>query len=202
MRRATAGDLTALTAGQHAELGLHAQVTVTASAHVRERQINAAIPGQRPHPMRDQGRPGDRHRPFSPYANTDDTILSIAERAQGRDWHSRHPELGVLTRLPIKQVEDHTSVRGGYWFTVLPSDGTPPEVVRDQLLKVYGLSIYRTTRLPRPLPAMIRTWIRASQHEDLTGGLRALETTLVSRQQKKGLAAAYLKVTWLGPEAC
>jgi DNA gyrase/topoisomerase IV subunit A len=179
------GDLAALTAGQHAELGLHARVTITDEAHVRDRQIKAAIPGQRPPFLTpDHGRPVIVIDKFPPYANTDEIIASIADRAQGHDWHSRHPELGVLTRLPIKQVADLTSVRGGYWFTVLPADGTPPEVVRDQLLKVYGVSIYITTRLPRPMPAMIRTWIRANQHEDLPGSLTALETALASRQQK------------------
>jgi hypothetical protein len=178
------GDLAALTAGQHAELGLHARVTVTDAAHVRERQIKAAIPGQSPRLTRDRGRPVIIIDKFSPYTNTDETIESIADRAEGRDWHSRFPELAALTRLPIRQLEDHSSVRGGYWFTCVPADGTPPDVLRDQLLKVYGVSIYITTRLPRPLPAMIRTWIRANQHEDLPGSLAALENTLASRQQK------------------
>ena len=70
--------------------------------------------------------------------------------------------------------------RSGQRIACLPSDGTPPEVLRDQLLKVYGVSIYITTRLPRPLPAMIRTWIRASQHEDLPGSLAALDIALAS----------------------
>jgi hypothetical protein len=87
-------------------------------------------------------------------------------------------------------VADLTTARGGYWFACLPADGTPPEVLRDQLLKVHGVSIYITTRLPRPLPAMIRTWIRANQHEDLPGSLIALENALASRQQKR-LTAEY-----------
>ena len=58
------------------------------------------------------------------------------------------------------------------------------------LLKVHGVSIYITARLPRPLPAMIRTWIRANQHEDLPGSLTALENALASRQQKR-LTAKY-----------
>jgi hypothetical protein len=67
----------------------------------------------------------------------------------------------------------------------LPADGTPPEVLRDQLLKVHGVCIYITTRLPRPLPAMIRTWVRARQHEGLPGGLTALEIAPASRQQRR-----------------
>jgi len=80
------------------------------------------------------------------------------------------------------------SARGDYWYVCLPADGTPPEVLRDQLLKVHGVSIYITTRLPRPLPTMIRTWIRAHQHEDLPGGLTALEIALASRQQRRLMA--------------
>jgi len=37
---------------------------------------------------------------------------------------------------------------------------------------------------------MIRTWIRANQHEDLQGSLTALENALASRQQKR-LTAEY-----------
>jgi hypothetical protein len=172
------GDLVALAAGQHAELGLHARVTVTDAAHVRDREIKS---GHRPWGFtRDPGRPVIVIDKFPPYANPDEIIRSIVDRAQGQDWHSRHPELGVLTRLPVTNVADLTSVRGGYWFAVLPSDGTPPEVVRDQLLKVYGVSIYITTRLPRPLPTMIRTWVRANQHEDLSASLAALEDAVAA----------------------
>jgi DNA gyrase/topoisomerase IV, subunit A len=181
------GDLEALTAGQHAELGLHARATVTDAAHVRDRVTKAAIPGNRPPGFtRDPGSPVIVIDKFPPYANTDEIIRSIADRAQGRDWHSRHPELGVLTRLPIKNVANLSSARGGYWFACLPADGAPLEVLRDQLLKVHGVSIYITTRLPRPLPAMIRTWIRANRDEDLSASLTALENALASRQQQHG----------------
>jgi hypothetical protein len=50
------------------------------------------------------------------------------------------------------------------------------------LMKVHGVSIYITTRLPRPLPAMIRTWIRAYQDEDLPGSLTALERALEQQE--------------------
>jgi hypothetical protein len=179
------GDLAALAAGQHAELGLHARVTVTDAAYVRDRVAKAAIPGHRPPGFtRDPGRPVIVIDRFPPYANTDEVGVSIAKRAEQYSWHARHPELGALTGLPITQVRDQ-SARGDYWCVCLPAEGTPPEVLRDQLLKVYGVSIYITTRLPRPLPAMIRTWIRACQNEDLPASLTALETALASRQQRR-----------------
>jgi hypothetical protein len=187
---AVTGDLAALAAGQYAELGLHARVTVTDAAHIRDRATKAAVPGHRPpRYTHDPGRPVIVIDTFPPYANTDEIIRCIADRARGHAWHARHPDLGALTRLQIKDVADLTT-RGDYWFACLPSDGTPPEVLRDQLLKIPGVSIYITARLPRPLPAMIRTWIRASQDEDLPGSLTALENALASRQHKR-LTARY-----------
>lgn len=185
------GDLAALAAGRHAELGLHARVTVLDAAHVRDRVTKAAVPGQGPPGFtRDPGRPVIVIDEFPPYVNIDEVMVSIANRSQGHAWHARHPELGALTGLPIKDVADLTSSRGGYWFACLPSDGAAPEVLRDQLLKVYGVSIYITTRLPRPLSALIRTWARANQDEDLPGSLTALENALASRSQRR-LAGYY-----------
>ena len=183
------GDLAALAAGQHAELGLHARVTVTDAAHVRDRVTKAAVPGRRPPGFtRDPGRPVIVIDKFPPYVNSDDVGLSIGKRAEEYSWHARHPELGALTGLPVTDVRD-LSARGDYWYVCLPADGTPPQVLRDQLLTVHGVSIYITTRLPRPLPAMIRTWIRDWQQEDLAGSLTALENALASRLQRR--LAAY-----------
>ncbi len=151
---------------------------------------NAAVPGRQPPRItRDPGRPVIVIDTFPPYANTDEIIASIADRAREHAWQARHPELGALTGLPIKDLAD-LSARGDYWFACLPSDGTPPQLLRDQLLKIHGVSIYLTARLPRPLPAMIRTWIRANQDEDLPGSLTALQNALASRQQKR-LTAKY-----------
>jgi DNA gyrase/topoisomerase IV, subunit A len=180
------GDLAALAAGQHAELGLHARVTVTDAAHVRDREIKAAVPGQTPLRFtRDPNRPVIVIDKFPPYSNPDEIFRSIGKRAEEYSWHARHPELAALTGLPIKNAADLTTARGGYWFACLPADGTPPGVLRDQILKVHGVSIFITTRLPRPLPAMIRTWTRANHDEDLPDSLTALENALASRQQTR-----------------
>ena len=113
-----------------------------------------------------------------------ETLLSIADRAREQVWHARHPELAAQSGLPIKDIQDLTS-RGDYWFACLPANGTPPEVLRGQLLKVHGVTIYVSVGLPRPLPAMIRTWTRTHQHEDLHASLTALENALASRQQRR-----------------
>lgn len=70
----------------------------------------------------------------------------------------------ALTGLPVTDVHD-LSARDDYWYACLPADGTPPQALREQLLKVHGVSIYITTRLPRPLP----------------GSLTELETALAIR---------------------
>jgi hypothetical protein len=181
---AVTGDLAALAAGQRTELGLHAQVTVTDAAHASARVTKAAVPGHTPPRafLRDPSRPVIIVDNFPPYVSTDDTMVSIANRAQEYAWKTRHPELAAQTGLAIKDLRDLTA-RGDYWFACLPAIDTPPEMLRDQLLKIYGVSIYVSVGLPRPLPAMIRTWTRAHQHEDLQASLTALENALASRQQ-------------------
>ncbi len=172
------GDLAALVAGQRTELGLQARVTVTDAAHVRARVIKAAVPGHRPPGYkRDASRPVIIIDNFPPYASTDDIAMSIDQRGQEYAWHASHPELGALTGLPIKDIQILTA-RGDYWFASRPADGTPPELLRDQLLKVHGVTIYVSVGLPRPLPTMIRTWTRNHQHEDLQASLTALENAL------------------------
>jgi hypothetical protein len=178
------GDLAAFTAGQRTDFGLHARVTVTDAAHVKARVTRAAVPGHSPPGYtRDPSRPVIVIDHFPPYANTDDIAMSIYERAREHTWHARHPELAAHTALPVKDIQILTA-RGDEWFACLPADGTPPELVRDQLLKVHGVSIYVSVGLPRPLPAMIRTWTRTHQHENLPASLTALQQALATRRQK------------------
>jgi len=179
------GDVAALAAGQRTELGLHARVTVTDAAQVAARVALAAVPGhQPPHWTRDAGRPAVIVDNFPPYASTDEVAISIGKRGREYGWHARHPELGAVTGLPIKDLAD-LSARGDYWLACLPADGTPPEVLRDQLLKVPGVTMYIPVGLPRPLPSMIRTWTRTSQNDDLHASLAALTTALASPLQQR-----------------
>jgi hypothetical protein len=184
------GDLAALAAGHRAELGLHARVTITDAARVRARVIRARVRGHEPPRWtRDADCPAVIVDNFPPYASTEETAISIAKRSQQHAWRARHPELGELTGLPIRDLHDLTA-RGDYWFACLPATGTPLEVLRDQLLKVHGVTIYVSVGLPRSLPAMIRTWIRTHQHEDLNASLSALGDALESPEQKR-LAERY-----------
>ena len=185
------GDLAGLIAGRRTELGLQARVTVTDAAQVKARVAKAAIPGY-PAPQihqRDVGRLVIVLENFPPYVNTDEIAASIDKRAQEYAWKTRYPELGEQAGLPIKYLADLTA-RDDYWFVCVPDAGTPAEVLRDQLMDVYGVTIYVSVGLPRPLATMIRTWTwtRTHQHEDLNASLTALESALASRHQKRLMA--------------
>ena len=69
-------------------------------------------------------------------------------------------------------------MRHGDLLVCVPSPGTTAGELREQLMKVYG--VYTTVRvdLPRPLPAMLRNWVKAHPDEDLLGSLAALENAV------------------------
>ncbi len=101
-----------LTAGHRTELGLHARVTVTDAADVRARVAEAAVPGLTPPGFtRDASRPVIVVDNFPPYANPDDILMSIDKRGREYALHARHPELGALTGLPIKNLRDLTACK-------------------------------------------------------------------------------------------
>ncbi len=183
---AVTGDIAGLIAGRRTELGLQSRVKITDAAYVKARVARAAIPGHTApgFTQRDASQPVIILDSFPPYVSTDDIAISIDQRARDYAWKARHPELAERTGLPIKHLSDLTSDRD-YWFVCVPSTGTEPEALRDQLLKVHGVTVYISVALPRPLPAMIRTWVRTHQHEDLHASLTALESALPSRPRKR-----------------
>jgi hypothetical protein len=177
------GEVSALAAGQRTELGLQARVTVTDAAEVATRVARAAIRGYEPPGFtRDPARPVIIVDNFPPYVSTSDVAVSIGKRA--REYHAQtgHPELNALTGLPLADLHD-LSTSGDCWLVCLPASGTPAEAVREQLLTVHGVTIYVPVGLPRPLPTMIRSWVRAHRDEDLTASLTALEDALASPLQ-------------------
>jgi hypothetical protein len=62
--------------------------------------------------------------------------------------------------------------------------GTTSGVERPDL-EIDGVSTYVSVGFPRPLPAMIRNWIRTYQQEDLQASLTALQNALASRRQRR-----------------
>src|SRR5262249_21133725 len=172
-------------AGQRTELGLQARVTVADGAAVTTRQVKRAVPGITPEEtfVRHPNGPVVILDNFPPYISTDDIVMNIDKRAKDKSWHHRHPELAAQTGLPIRDLYDFSSC-DDYWFVSIPTSGTPPEALRDQLLKVYGVTIWVSVGLPKSLPKVIRTWARTHQHEDLQASLTALESALVTRRKR------------------
>jgi DNA gyrase subunit A len=146
------GDFAAMTAGRPTTLRLEARVRVS------DDQRRVLIEN------------------FPPNANPDEVATTLAERARMRAWGADHPGLHRRTHLPLADLRDESSqARDTDLLVCVPARGTTAEQLREQLMNVYG--VYTTVRvdLPRSLPAMLRSWVRAHAAEDLLGSLTALE---------------------------
>ena len=152
------GDLAAFAAGHPTELRLQAKITISED---RQAVIVENIP---------------------PNISTDDAAASIAMRAEETADLSRPAELREATRLDVRSVRDEgTSHIPDGRIVCKPAAGTPPEQVRDQLSRVYGVYTMIYVALPRSLPATIRQWVRTNQAEDLATSLTSLETAIRSQ---------------------
>lgn len=80
-------------------------------------------------------------------------------------------------RLPIQDMAD-ISRDGDDRFLCIPEPGTAPELLRDLLLDHDGITTTMPAALPRPLPDLIRGWVRAYQDEDLPASLASLERAI------------------------
>jgi DNA gyrase/topoisomerase IV subunit A len=148
------GDFAALAAGRDTVLRLEARVTVGDDGSV----IIENLP---------------------PNANPDDIVSDIANRARPQEWASRYPALHRQALLPLKDLRDESSMeRDTDRFVCVPTPGTSPERLRDQLMKVYGVHTTVEAALPQPLAAMLRGWVDAHQDEDLLASLAALEDAI------------------------
>jgi DNA gyrase/topoisomerase IV subunit A len=151
------GDFEAFAAGQPTELRLQAKITISDD---RQAVIVENIP---------------------PNISTDDAAMSIAIRAQETSDVSRPAELRDAVRLDVSSVRDESNSRiPDGRIMCKPTIGTPPEQVRDQLTRVYGVYTMMYVALPRSLPAAIRQWVRTNQAEDLLTSLTSLETAILS----------------------
>jgi hypothetical protein len=152
------GDLDALAAGHATELRLQAKITISDD---RQTVVVENIP---------------------PNISTDDAAVSIAKRAEETFDLSRPPKLRDAIRLDVRSVSNENNPRTPDGRIVCkPSIGTPPEQVRDQLARVYGVYTMMYVALPRSLPATIRQWVEANQAEDLQTSLASLETAILSQ---------------------
>ncbi len=149
------GNFAALAAGEATELTLRARMTIS-----------------------DEGKVVVENIP--PNVTIDDVHLSITERRRIREWMPRYPQLRDATLLQIKDTVDCSTEREFPLGRLLcvPEAGTPPEVLRDQLADVYGVTTTVTAALPHSLPAMLREWVKQHAAEDLPASLTALETAI------------------------
>lgn len=150
------GDIAALAAGRPTTLRLQARVTAEAD------QRSVVVEG------------------IPPNVNRDDVLASLAGRAERRDWAVRYPGLDRATRLPLAEVRD-VAEQDTDRFVCIPEPGTAPGLLRDQLLDVHGIWATVPVALPKPLPAMVRQWVRARAGEDVLTSLARLEDA-VARQ--------------------
>jgi hypothetical protein len=94
----------------------------------------------------------------------------------------RPAELQYAVRLDVRSVWDEsTSLTPDGRIVCKPKIGTPPEQVRDQLTRVYGVYTMMYVALPRSLPDTIRKWVRTNQAEDLPTSLMSLESAILSQ---------------------
>ncbi len=145
------GDFAALAAGRATVLRLEARVRVS------------------------DDRASVRIENFPPNANPDEVAQALASRARMRSWAAEHPGLYRRTHLPLAELRDESSERHGDRLMCVPAPGTTVEQLREQLMEVYGVFTLVPAALPRPLPAMLRTWARTFADEDLLTSLAALE---------------------------
>jgi hypothetical protein len=172
------GDLAGLAAGRAVGLHLHARVTITDDVHLSA-QIQDSVPGS-------WFKPGQLIRTvlvidnFPPTTGPSEVARAITGRAREPRWAPDHPGLRTRTWLPVKDVADLSSHRGGYLLACLPEPGADPEELLRQLAEIEGVTTRIPAALPRPLAKMIRGWARSRPAEDLVAGLTALEDAIAT----------------------
>jgi hypothetical protein len=173
------GDLAALAAGLPTDLQLQARVSVV--------DLAALAVGQ-PTVQRMQARAsavGVRHgvlvEHMPPNASRHDVLLEIVDVARGRVRSSATHRRDELVR-----VGDMADIcrEGDDRFLCVPEPGTDPQTLRDALLDFDGITTTVPVALPRPLPDLIRKWVRTYQDEDLLASLASLENA--SHDQPSG----------------
>jgi len=159
------GDLAALAAGRPVDMQLHANLTISDD---QQEVVIENIP------------------PNSGMEEVTQRIISRIQRNKrtyaDSDRCSRLQQAAGLDLLDIRDLSDRHHFYGR--LMCKPIAGTPPEILRDQLSRVRGVVMTMRVALPRPLPIMIRQWVKSNQAEDLSASLAALETAISSQPRR------------------
>jgi hypothetical protein len=107
------------------------------------------------------------------------TDLRLEARLGISDDHS----IVMIENLPPNANPDETAhnqstQRHGDLLVCVPKRGTTAEQLREQLRDVYGVYTTVPVALPRPLPALLRSWALAYAAEDLLTSLAALDDAI------------------------
>jgi hypothetical protein len=172
------GDMIALRAGELTELRLESRVTITDEASLPEWAWTRR--------RRDRNRAVLLIDRFPPYANPDETAMSLHARSEQRSWDDHYPQLRDAIRLPLSEVRDLSTNRDGIQVACLPARNADPEQVREQVMNIYGVWVGVTVRLRRPLATMIRQWVARNRDEDILGSVTALEQAIAAGQRYSG----------------
>jgi hypothetical protein len=115
-----------------------------------------------------------------PNISIDEAARCIADHAKSRHLKQQYPGMRHISDLELQDLRDETSERHHFYGRIVcpPRPGTPPELLRDQLLDVYGVSTTMPAALPRSLPALIRQWVRKYHSEDLPASPATLEAAI------------------------
>lgn len=89
-----------------------------------------------------------------------------------------HPELAQLVYLPIRDVQDMTSMHTGTLVRCWLDHSVSPAQVKPEIEKVWGVGIEVDAQLPASLPAMLRSWVSAHGADATIAGARRLQETL------------------------
>ncbi len=173
---AVTGDLAGLADGLPVDLHLHARVTITDAAHLSS-QLGRNVPDS-------WFTPGQLNPTvlviddFPPSTGPSEVARAIASRARQPRWAADYPDLHARTGLPVKDVADLSSHRGGYLLVCVPEPDADRDELRRQLTEIDGVTVRIPAALPRPLAKMIRDWTRAWPGEDLPASLIAFEVAI------------------------
>jgi hypothetical protein len=117
---------------------------------------------------------------FPPATGPADVARAIAGRARESRCAAGCPGLTRRARLPVKDVADLSSRRGGCLLACLPEPDADPDELRQQLTEIEGVTTTIRAALPRPPAKTIRDWARCWPGEELSASLTALEDAIAS----------------------